>query len=80
MSTKAEILARMADIADDEIVAVPTIWTKSIAEDVYEYAEGNEIELTTEQWAKVVETFENAEFYGDEEMVESINIVIGEDE
>lgn len=80
MSTKAEVLARMADVADDEIVAVPSIWTKLIAEEVYEYAEGEEIELTTEQWARVVTNFESAEFYGDEEMVESIKMVIGEDE
>lgn len=76
MSTKAEVLARMADVADDEIVAVPTIWTKAIAEDVYEYAEGDAIELTKEQWAAVVEDYENAEFYDDEAMVESIKTVL----
>lgn len=76
MSTKAEVLARMADVADDEIVAVPTVWTKSIAEDVYEYAEGEEIELTNEQWAAVVQDFENAEHPDDEQMVESIKFVL----
>jgi len=80
MSTKAEVLARLADIADDEIVAVPSIWTKLIAEEIYEYAEGEEIELTTEQWAKVVEQFENAEFFDEEAMVTSIKDVIGDDE
>jgi hypothetical protein len=76
MSTKAEILERLKDVADDEVVAVPTIWTKAIAEDVYEYSEREVIELTNEQWAAVVEDFENAEFYGDEEMVESIKTVL----
>jgi len=79
MSTKAEVLARLADIADDEIVAVPSIWTKLIAEEIYEYAEGEEIELTTEQWAKVVEQFENAEFFDEEAMVTSIKDVLEDD-
>lgn len=79
MSTKAEVLARLADVADDEIVAVPTVWTKAIAEDVYEYATDNEITLTTEQWAQVVTNFEDAEFYGDEEMVQAIHDVLGDE-
>lgn len=80
MSTKAEILERLADVADDELIAVPTIWTKAIAEDVYEYAEDEPVELSLEQWAAVIENFENAEYYGDEEMVESIKYVLGGEE
>jgi hypothetical protein len=76
MSTKAEILGRLADVADDELIAVPTIWTKSIAEDVYEYAEDEPVELSLEQWAAVIENFENAEYYGDEEMVQSIKHIL----
>jgi hypothetical protein len=76
MSTKAEVLERMADIADDEIVAVPTIWTKAIAEDVYEYATDEALELTKEQWAAVVKEYETADYYGDEEMVEAIKTVL----
>jgi hypothetical protein len=76
MSTKAEILERLKDVADDELIAVPTIWTKPIAEDVYEYAEGEPVELSLEQWAAVIEDFESAEYYGDEEMVASIKIVL----
>jgi|LauGreDrversion4_2_1035121.scaffolds.fasta_scaffold1571212_1 hypothetical protein len=76
MSTKAEILERLADVADDELIAVPTIWTKSIAEDVYEYAEDEPVELSLEQWAAVIEDFENAEYYGDEEMVQSIKHIL----
>jgi hypothetical protein len=76
MSTKAEILERLADVADDELIAVPTIWTKSIAEDVYEYAEDEPVELSLEQWAAVIENFENAEYYGDEEMVQSIKHIL----
>lgn len=76
MSTKTEVLARMADVADDEIVAVPSIWTKAIAEDIYEYATDEQIELTKEQWAKVVEDFENSDHPDDEQMVESIKFVL----
>jgi hypothetical protein len=76
MSTKAEILERLKDVADDELIAVPTIWTKPIAEDLYEYAEGEPVELSAEQWAAVIQDFESAEYYGDEEMVASIKIVL----
>jgi hypothetical protein len=76
MSTKAEILERLKDVADDELIAVPTIWTKPIAEDVYEYAEDEPVELSLEQWAAVIEDFENAEYYGDEEMVQSIKHIL----
>ena len=76
MSTKAEILERLKDVADNELIAVPTIWTKSIAEDVYEYATDEQVELTNEQWAAVIKDFEDAEYYGDEEMVESIKTVV----
>ena len=76
MSTKAEILERIANVADDEIIAVPTVWTKATAEEVYEYAKNEEIELSLEQWAKVVEDYENAEFYDDEAMVEAIKLVL----
>jgi hypothetical protein len=76
MSTKAEVLARMADVADDEIVAVPTIYTRAIAEDLYAYAEGEEIEITTEQWAEIVEEFENCDHPDDEALVEAIGTVL----
>jgi hypothetical protein len=66
----------MADVPEDELIAVPSIWTKAIAEDIYEYATDEEITLTPEQWAKVVEDFENAEHPDDEQMVESIKFVV----
>lgn len=60
MSTKAEILKRLEGMADDEIIAVPTIKTKADAEDLYEYSNDEEIELTQEQWAQVVSEYEDA--------------------
>lgn len=80
MSTKAEVLARLADIADDEIVAVPTIYTKAIAEDLWEYAESEELELTNDQWVRVVEDFENCEYPDDEALVESVRTVLVSDQ
>lgn len=76
MSTKAEVLARMENVADDELVAVPTIYTKAIAEDLWEYSEGEELELTKEQWAAVIEDFENCDYPDDEALVESIRTVL----
>ena len=77
MSTKAEILKRLDDLSENQIIAVPVIRTKEIAEELWEYAEGTELTLTDEQWAEVVKNYENAEFYDDEALVETIREVIG---
>lgn len=77
MSTKAEILKRLEGMADDEIIAVPTIKTKADAEDLYEYSNDEEIELTQEQWAQVVSEYEDAENYDDQALVEVIEEVLG---
>lgn len=76
MSTKAEILKRLAEMADDEIIAVPTIKTKADAEDLYEYAYDEEITLTSDQWAEVVKNYEDAEDYSDESLVEVVREVL----
>lgn len=76
MSTKAQIISRLEDIGDDEVVAVPTIKTKADAEDLYEYANDEEITLTSEQWAEVVTNYEDAEDYSDEALVEVIREVL----
>lgn len=80
MSTKAQILERLKDVADDEIVAVPTIYTKSIAEDLWEYSEAEELELTQDQWIRVVEDFENCDYPDDEALVESIRTILVADQ
>ena len=79
MSTKAEILKRLENVADDEIIAVPTIKTKSDAEDLYEYAEDVQIELTDAQWQNVVENYEDAEDYSDQALVDAIIKVLEEE-
>lgn len=79
MSTKAEILKRLENVADDEIIAVPTIKTKSDAEDLYEYAEDVQIELTDAQWQNAVENYEDAEDYSDQALVDAIIKVLEEE-
>ena len=79
MSTKAEILKRLENVADDEIIAVPTIKTKSDAEDLYECAEDVQIELTDAQWQNVVENYEDAEDYSDQALVDAIIKVLEEE-
>lgn len=76
MSTKAEIIERLSSLPDDAVIAVPSIWVKESAEDVYEYVNDTEITLTDTQWYEVVERFENAEFYDDEAMVATIDEVL----
>ena len=70
MSTKAEILKRLEGIADDEIIAVPTIKTKLDAEEIYSYMENEEVELTAEQWDTIVTEYEDAESYDDNSLAE----------
>jgi len=70
MSTKAEILKRLEGIADDEIIAVPTIKTKLDAEEIYSYMENEEVELTAEQWDTIVTEYEDAESHDDNSLAE----------
>jgi hypothetical protein len=76
MSTKAEILKRLERLADDEIIAVPTIKTKLDAEEIYSYMENEEVELTAEQWDTIVTEYENAESYDDNSLAEIMHEVL----
>ncbi len=78
MSTKADIIKRLAELGDNDIIAVPVMRTRAEAEDLYEYAEGESIILTDEEWLDVVSKYEDAEFYDDEALVSVISEVIGE--
>jgi len=77
MSTKADILKRLAELGDNDIVAVPVIRTKAEAEDLFEYAEDESIVLTDYEWRDVVADYENADQYDDEQLIESIKKVTG---
>jgi len=76
MSTKAEILKRLEGIADDEIIAVPTIKTKLDAEEIYSYMENEEVELTAEQWDTIVTEYEDAESHDDNSLAEILYEVL----
>jgi hypothetical protein len=76
MSTKAEILKRLEGMADDEIIAVPTIKTKLDAEEIYSYMENEEVELTAEQWDTIATEYENAENYDDDALSEIMREVL----
>jgi hypothetical protein len=78
MSTVKDIIDRLSKLDPDSVVAIPTIWEKDTAEEVYEYATGDVIELSIAQWNEVVEDFENAEIADDEAMVESIRLVLND--
>lgn len=75
MSTKAEVLKRLEELGDDDIVAVPVIRTKATAEEIYEYATGASITLTDDEWRDVVADWEDADEYDDEALVESIKFI-----
>ena len=78
MSTKADIIKRLAELGDNDIIAVPAIRTKAEAEDLYEYATSESITLSGEEWLDVVSKYEDAEFFDDEALVSAISEVIGE--
>jgi hypothetical protein len=77
MVTKVDVLKRLAELGDDEIIVVPIIRTKSEAEDLFEYAEDESIILTDYEWRDVVADYENADHYDDEALIESIKKVTG---
>jgi len=77
MVTKVDVAKRLAELGDNEIIAVPVIRTKAEAEDIYEYSENESIILTDYEWRDVVADYENAEHYDDEALVESIKMVVG---
>ena len=77
MVTKVDVAKRLAELGDNEIIAVPVIRTKAEAEDLYEYAEDESIILTDYEWCDVVADYENADYYDDEALIQSIKTVIG---
>jgi hypothetical protein len=79
MSTKAEILKSLENYSDDQIIAVPVLRTKEIAEDIWEYATDESITLSDEAWKKIVDQYENAEFYDDEALIDVMKEVLEEE-
>lgn len=78
MSTKAQVLKALENVADDEIIAVPTIKTKADAEELYIYMNDEEVTLTSEQWKDIVSNYEDAGDYSDEYLLELIEEVVGD--
>lgn len=80
MSTKAQIIERLKSLPDDAVIAVPTIWVKSSAEDMYNYMQEEEIEFTDDQWSEIVHRFEDADFYDEEALLDTIREVLEEEQ
>ena len=80
MSTVAQVMEQLKHLNENEVVAVPVIRTKAEAEDIYEYSEDKSIILTDDEWRNVVNSYEDAEFYDDEALVNTIKDVLGENE
>jgi len=77
--TVAELIERLNQLDQNEIIAVPVIRTKAEAEDLYEYAQFESIILTDDEWRDVVNSYEDAEFYDDEALVQTIIDVTGKE-
>lgn len=78
MSTKAELIKRLETIPDDAVIAVPVLWTKESAENAWEYMNDEALTLTDDQWEEVANKYEGSEFYGDEDMLDTIREVLEE--
>jgi hypothetical protein len=77
MLTVEEYIKQLEALPKDEVILVPMIWTKAIAEEELLNATELEVVLTNEQWEKAVEIYE-ANYYADYEfMVEAVQQVIG---
>lgn len=79
MSTKAQLIERLAAMPDDAVIAVPVLWTKASAEDQWEYVHEDALTLTDDQWAEVVNRYEDADFYDEEALVDTIKEVLDEE-
>ena len=79
MSTKTQLIERLSKMPDDAVIAVPVLWTKEAAEDQWEYMNEVELTLTPEQWQDVVDRYENAEFYDEEALLDTIKEVLEEE-
>ena len=80
MSTKAQILKRLASLPDDAVIAVPSIWVKDSAEDLWEYQNDEALTLTDDQWSEIVHRFEDADFYDEEALLDTIREVLEEEQ
>jgi hypothetical protein len=80
MSTVAQVIEQLKHLNENDVIAVPVIRTKAEAEDIYEYAEDKSIILTDDEWRDVVKSYEDAEFYDDEALVNTIKDVVGEND
>lgn len=78
MSTKAQLIERLASMPDDAVIAIPVLWTKEAAEDLWEYSSEDELTLTDEQWQEVVDRFEDADFYDEDALLDTIKEVLEE--
>lgn len=78
MSTKAELIKRLETIPDDAVIAVPVLWTKESAENAWEYMNDEALTLTDDQWEEIANKYEGSEFYGDEDMLDTIREVLEE--
>ena len=75
--TKEQLIASLADLEDGAVVVCPGIWVKADVEDVYAYGDPmREIELTEDQWSRVVEIAEASEHVSDEELVYIVEEVL----
>lgn len=68
---KQQLLEIINEVGDNDEIAVPIIWIKTDAEQMFD------VSLTDESWATIVETFSNGDYHDGETMEQIVNSVNG---
>lgn len=63
---KQQLLDILSDVGDNEEIAIPIIWTKTDAEQLFDVA------LTDDEWADVVDTYTNGDYHDSEAMEQAV--------
>lgn len=63
---KQQLLQILSEIGDNEEIAVPIIWTKGDAEQLFD------VVLTDTEWSSVVDTYTNGDYHDGEAMESAV--------
>lgn len=63
---KQQLLEILSEIGDNEEIAVPIIWTKGDAEQLFD------VVLTDTEWSSVVDTYTNGDYHDSEAMESAV--------
>lgn len=63
---KQQLLDILSEVGDNDEIAIPIIWTKTDAEQLFDVA------LTDDEWTAVVDTYTNGDYHDSEAMEQAV--------